>query len=204
MSARRKRLAVVLGALALVAVVVESVAAANPWRYVALIPAGKASTTVLVATGVVVLVGVGAALLIRRTLAAQIAVGVTLVVAWLVACAGLEAAGAGVERGATTSVAVSPDGRFELVLVHYPQTGNPIDYLRLRTRSGLGSRESADNVACFSHSYEVNAPEDVFERAAFVGEHEVEVRAEQGEPFRTTFAPDSLRAAAAWSRGCDA
>ncbi|GAA3453812.1 hypothetical protein [Dactylosporangium matsuzakiense] len=202
----RRLVPVVLGAVALVAVVVEAVAAANPGRYIVLVPAGRPAVVAVVLAAALVVAGVAVGLLVRRTVAAKVVAGGTAVVALVVVCWGIEVGRAndGRQRGETDLVAVSPDGRFELVLVHYPSSEAPRDYLRLRSRDGVGTRESGQSLACFSKQYDVNAPEDQFGQASFVAEREVEIWAAAGEPFRTTFDPASLNAGATWSRGCDA
>ncbi|MGS2619966.1 hypothetical protein ACVCAH_36655 [Micromonospora sp. LZ34] len=84
-------------------------------------------------------------------------------------------------------VASSPGHR----LVAYEVMGG-VAALRVQSRAGLLSREGRTELACFSWSSSNSAPDDLFNRAAFVGTHEVEVVTEDGQASRVRFDPQTL------------
>jgi hypothetical protein len=198
---RRVR-AMVLTGLAVVAVSVVSVALWNPWRYVYLMPLGRLRVVLTVLFAVPVLLGCAAWLVLRRRLAWAVAV-VAAVLALAVACVGLMgAARAGTESNDSRVVAVSPGGSFEVVVLSDFQFMGGFDILRIHSRAGLLSREAAQDLGWFCVSFDGVGPEDTFDTARFLSEHEVEVRTEAGEAWRTTFDPQTLLAASTLTHWC--
>jgi hypothetical protein len=192
--------AIVLTGLAVVAVSVVSVALWNPWRYVYLMPLGRLPVVLTVLFAVPVLLGCAAWLVRRRRLARAVAV-VAAVLALAVACVGfVGSALAGGESEHSRVVAVSPGGSFEAVVLSDHHVG--FDILRIRSRAGLLSREAAQDLAWFCVSFYGVGPEDTFDTARFLSEHEVEVRTEAGEAWRTTFDPQTLLAASTLTHRC--
>jgi hypothetical protein len=204
--AQRRVMAIVLTVLVAVAVPAVVAAQRNPWHYVYLMPFGRSSVVATVLFAAPVLLGVAGCLVFRRTLAWVVAV-VAAVLALVMACAGFQFSMAaslyGFESdGESRVVAVAPGGSFEVVVLHYPAVLTGFDVLRIRSRAGLRSREADQDLACFATPFDPVGPEDTFDTARFLSDHEVEVRTEAGERWRTTFNPHTLLAVSTLSHGC--
>ncbi|MER7456372.1 hypothetical protein [Micromonospora sp. NPDC126480] len=205
----RRVTAIVLTGLAVVAVSAVLVARHNPWHYVHLMPFGRSSVVALVLFAAPVLLGVAAWLVLRPALARLLAV-VATVLALVAPCSGLKFLPGpsvygldGTEPyGNTEVVAVSPGGSFEVVLLRYRQWMAGFDILRIRSRAGLWSREADQDLACFETSFDGLPPEDTFDTARFLSDHEIEVRTEAGQPWTTGFDPHNLLAVSTLSHGC--
>jgi hypothetical protein len=74
--------------------------------------------------------------------------------------------------------------------------------VRVQSRAGLLSREGPTDLACFSWSSSDTPPGGLFDRAAFVGSHEVEVVTEDGQARRVWFDPQTLAPAVAVPDWC--
>ncbi|MGI5522482.1 hypothetical protein ACQEUX_16340 [Micromonospora sp. CA-259024] len=206
---RRRVMAIVLTGLVVVAVPAVLVARRNPWHYVHLMPFGRSSVVATVLFAAPVLFGIAAWLVLQPALARAVAV-VSAALALVVPCSGLLLFPGpslyglhGVEpHGDSEVVALSPGGSFEVVLLRYHEFMTGFDVLRVRSRVGLRSREANQDLACFATPFDGLGPEDTFDAARFVSNHEIEVRTEAGQPWRTTFDPDTLLAASILSHGC--
>jgi hypothetical protein len=205
---RRRRLAIGIVAATVVAVAVEVVAVANPWKYVYLMALGHAAFVTATAAAVPVALGVAASLVLRDKWLVRV-VGVLAAALTLAVCAfgvRLQAINeiVGTQPAfSATVVAVSPDDAFELVLVHNSAFMVDHDVLRVRTRMGLFSRESTQDLACFAKPFDPLGPEDTFSGAVFLGDHEIEVRTDVGPAWTTTFDRSTLLAPATLNHGCE-
>jgi hypothetical protein len=108
----------------------------------------------------------------------------------------------GAEPNRTEIVAVSPDRKFELVVLRYPVFMTDLDIVRIRSRAGLRSREANQDLACFARPFDPVGPEDRFASARFPDDHRVEVRTQAGQPWTTTFDRRTLLAEATLDHGC--
>jgi hypothetical protein len=191
-SARRVCAVLILGVVAL-ALPVALVAAWNPWRFVRLMPVGGPLSAVIACAAAAVLVGVAGGLAIRRRATAWI-VAVTAPALAVVGClcgGTLVVLGSGpAPTGESTVVAVSADGTRELVALEHYQVPDFSLMIRIRSRNGLWSRESARDVACFSQHMPPGT--GGFVAARFVEPNAVEVRADDGSVWTTTFDPQTL------------
>lgn len=104
--------------------------------------------------------------------------------------------------GTRTVVAISPDERFELVVVRYWALTSHVDIVRIRSRAGLSSREVNQDLACFAVPFDPVGPEDTFANARFSARQKIEVRTEAGKPWTATFDPHTMLADATVSHGC--
>ncbi|MFB9176655.1 hypothetical protein ACFFX1_00760 [Dactylosporangium sucinum] len=203
---RRVTAYVLIGSVA-VAVPLAGAAAVNPWRYVYLLELGRTPVVVAVLTVAPVLVAVAVGLLTRDR-AARIAVGwVAAGLSIVTVCAGgylstARSVYGGEPEAGSEIVAVSPDGRFELAVRHYPVFMRELDVYRLRSRAGLLSRESRDDVACFAFPFDPLGPADTFASARFPDNATVEIRTEANVSWTTGFDPHSLAVPARLSHGC--
>ncbi|MEV0810371.1 hypothetical protein [Micromonospora sp. NPDC050200] len=199
-------MAAVLTGLVVVAVPAVFVAWRNPWHYVHLMPFGRSSVVAAVLIAVPVLLGIAAWLVLPARLAwavAVVATALALVMGWNGIQFSMGASLYGYESdGDSEVVAVSPGGSFEVVVLHYPAFMTGFDVLRIRSRTGLRSREADQDLACFAVPFDPVGPEDTFDTARFVSDHEVEVRTEGGEEWTTTFDPHTLLAVSTLSHGC--
>jgi hypothetical protein len=199
---RRPMLAGVLAGMVIVAVSIVLVAARNPWRYVYLIPFGRTAVVVTVLASSPTMLAVVTWLLVGKMRAARMIAGAVAALTALMCVFGSQISAAGsISGGTRTVVAVSPGGAFDLVVVGYIDF-NKVEIVRVRSRAGLASREADQDLACFAYVLGDLESETTFESARFVGEHGVEVRTEAGEPWTTTFDPNTLLAAATVSHGC--
>jgi hypothetical protein len=89
--------------------------------------------------------------------------------------------------GKTEVVAVSADGSLEVVALQYSVVPDYTSILRLRSRDGFWSRESPHDLACVSE----HLPGESVD-VRFVDAHTVEVRADDGKAWTTTFDPRTL------------
>lgn len=204
---RRRMIAGLLVSLVVVAVPTVLVALNNPWRYVYLMPLGRSPVVVIVLILAPVMLGVAARLVLRNKLMVRVVAGVAAVLTILMCLFGYQVSMAtsvygNDSDGARSVVAVSSSGSFELVVVRYSVLMTDFDIVRLRSRSGLSSREASQDLACFATPFDPLGPEDTFDSARFVSEHEVEVSTKAGEPWTTTFDPQTLLAAETVSHGC--
>ncbi|MFC8618685.1 hypothetical protein ACFT9M_20045 [Micromonospora purpureochromogenes] len=205
--ALRRVMAAVLTGLVVVAVPAVLVAWRNPWHYVHLMPFGRSSVVAAVLIAVPVLLGIAAWLVLPARLAwavAVVATALALVMGWNGFQFSMGASLYGYESdGHSKVVAVAPGGSFEVVVLHYPAFMTGFDVLRIRSRAGLRSREADQDLACFAVPFDPVGPEDTFDTARFLTDHEVEVRTEAGEEWTTTFDPHTLLAVSTLSHGCD-
>ncbi len=204
---RRRVIAGVLVGVVAVAVPTVLIAVHNPRHYVYLMLFGRTTVVVTVLVLSPTVLGVAAWLVLRNKLMARVLAGITVTLTALVCAVGYRisttASIFGTDSdGTRTAVAVSPDGSFDLVVVRYSALTTDYEIVRVRSRSGLTSREADQDLACFAQTFDQFDPAKTFESARFVGEREVEVRTEAGEPWTTTFDPNTLLAAATVSRGC--
>ncbi|MFD0585097.1 hypothetical protein [Dactylosporangium darangshiense] len=205
---RRWTWAIVLCAVALVAVTGTALAAYNPWRLVRLERFGRPTAVTAALFVAPLLLGVAVWLVVRDWVARGIVAGAALLLAGALCVGGIPLSVVFSRSGegppvSTTVLAVAPGGRFELVDVRYSDFGFVRDVLRIRSRAGLRSRESAQVLACFRRSYEEQAaPDRVLRSARFVDDTRVELAARDGVAWTTTFDPRTLVAAATLPRGC--
>ncbi|MEU7819947.1 hypothetical protein [Catellatospora sp. NPDC049133] len=121
----------------------------------------------------------------------------------LVGVVGLCAWGANVYMGSmfrpgpSETLAVSPDGRFEVV---GRKEGflTTFEVLRLRSREGLLSRESPE-IACFGNGT-MDSPEVLLERLAFTGPTQVSLWSDDGGIGVVDFDPETLQPAHPYDR----
>ena len=201
----RRRVAIALTGLVVVAVPAVFVAWRNPWHYVYLMPFGRSPIMATVLFAVPVLLGVAAWLALKPALARPVAV-VATVLALVMPC-GFQLSRAAVfypveSDAESTVVAVSPGGSFEVVVLRSFAFMTGFEILRIRSRAGLRSREADQDLACFATPFDPVGPEDTFDTARFLSDHEVEVRTETGEPWTTSFDPHTLLAVSTLSHGC--
>lgn len=181
-----------IAVVAVLMIVAVIVARSNPWRYVHLMPAADTGVFLAVMTAAVVLLGVAAQVAARPRRVAS-AVTAWLVAAMFVLCAWpvFDAVhDTGYDRGAAAVVAVSPDGRFEVVAVRYRARGSTfhVDRYQLRSRAGAFSRQADRALADIYQSGERRAVAAV----NFSGPHEVELRTADNSRWTVTFDPRTL------------
>ncbi|MEU6078706.1 hypothetical protein [Micromonospora sp. NPDC047074] len=205
---RRRLTAIVLTGLVVVALTAVFVARRNPWHYVHLMPFGRSLVVVAALFAAPVLLGIAAWLVLRPALA-RTTVVVATVLALVAPCGGLLFLPSpsvhglhDVEPHSTEVVALSPGGSFEVVLLRYREFMAGFDILRIRSRAGLRSREANQDLACFATPFDGSPPEGTFDSAWFMSDHEIEVRTESGQPWRTLFDPHTLLAASTLSHSC--
>jgi hypothetical protein len=192
-SARRVCAVLILVVVAL-ALPVALVATWNPWRFVRLMPVGGPLYVGIACAAAAVLVGVAGGLAIRRRAMAWIvAVSAPLLGVVACLCGGTSVlfSSRPIPTGESTIVAVSADGTRELVALEH---GEGLDdfstMIRIRSRNGVWSRESPRDVACFSNHMPPGA--GGFVSARFVEPNGVEVRADDGTVWTTTFDQHTL------------
>jgi hypothetical protein len=151
-------------------------------------PVGGQLNAVIACAAAAVLVGIAGGLAIRRRALAWF-VAVAVPALGVLGCLGggtsfvLDSTPA--PTGDSTVVAVSADGTRELVALDHYATPDRSTMIRIRSRNGLWSRESARDVACFSQHMPRGA--GGFVAARFVEPNGVEVRADDGTVWTTTF-----------------
>lgn len=95
----------------------------------------------------------------------------------------------------TTERVVATSPGYEIV-AHRVSAGWLTDHrllLRLRSRDGLASRESGDNLACFLDNERDEPPQSWFlDRAEFVTGHAVRLHAANGFTWEVPFDPGTL------------
>lgn len=192
-SSARRICAVSLLALVALALPAALVAAWNPWRFVVLMPVGGPLRAVIACAAAAALTGVAGGLAIRRRAMARIfavAVPALAVVGCLCGATAVVVTSGPAPTGESTVVAVSADGTRELVALEHYAIPDFSTMIRIRSRKGLRSRESARDVACFSQ----HLPPGMggFAAARFVEPNGVEVRADDGSVWTTTFDPHTL------------
>jgi hypothetical protein len=192
-SSARRVCAVIILVVVAVALPVALVAAWNPWRFVRLMPVSGPLNAVIACAAAAVLVGIAGGLAIRRrALARIVAVAAPALGVLGCLCGGtlfvLDSTPA--PTGDSTVVAVSADGTRELVALEHYATPDSSIMIRIRSRNGLWSRESARDVACFSRHVPRSA--GGFVSARFVEPNGVEVSAGDGTVWTTTFDPHTL------------
>jgi hypothetical protein len=201
---RRWAIAVTLAVTALAAVPFELVASRNERGYVHLMPFGRPTVVAAVLTAVPVALGLAGWLVVRSKVTARVIIAVTAVLSVVMCYAGWQFSTWATIFGdrpsrAPTVVAVSSDRSLEIVFLHYSVFLSSVDVVRIRSRSGLASREAKQDLACFDWE---NA-EETFGSARFLSDHEVEVRTDEGTLWTTTFDPDTLLAQRTVSYGCN-
>jgi hypothetical protein len=192
------------GATVLVTVAGLIVASYGPWRFVAFIPLEKPLRAALVIASGLAVLGVAGWVGPANRLAAKTIAGlVTLVVAMVVCAGSLGGAmpDAGDQVGSRDRVAVSPDGRFELIKL---STSWQYRY-RVRTRGWLFGREGNTDLACTPiSSVQVDdspnqtsqlryVPSVRVEQARFADNSRVELRMTDGRTWTVGFNAGSLR-----------
>ncbi|MER7003300.1 hypothetical protein ABT297_09660 [Dactylosporangium sp. NPDC000555] len=205
---RRWALAGLLCGVTAVAVTVPLVAWCNPWHYVHLMPYGRPGVMVPALVLAPLLVAAAAWLMVRDWVSRGVVLGVAVLLSLVVWVGGtqyaavVELSDSAAPAGATV-VAVAPGGRFELVRLEYRPFLTLRNVVRVRSRAGLRSRESRQNIACFTHAIDgFPAPERVFGAARFVSDNEIEVTGGDGIAWRTAFDPRTMLTAQTLSRGC--
>jgi hypothetical protein len=192
-SSVRRVCAVVILVMVAVVLPVALVAAWNPWRFVRLMPVGGLLNAAIACAAAAVLVGVASGLAMRRrALAWIVAVAAPAVGVVGCLCGGtLVVLGSGpAPTGESSVVAVSADGTRELVALEHYQVPDFSTMLRIRSRNGLWSRESPRDVACFSQHMPPGT--GGFVAARFVEPNGIEIRADDGSVWTTTFDPRTL------------
>jgi hypothetical protein len=203
LSRRRRIVAATVTGTAIAAQGAVIAALWNPWRYVHLMTSTHDWHPLRVLAGSVVLLGIAGWLGLRRRTAVRAAVAFTVLVLFAIAFVGsvvdltndISTRTLGQQR----VVAVSADGRYEIVVGHPVGLLDSQDtaILRVRSRSGLLSRESTD-LGCVGPAGSV-APEL---RVTFAGPAEITVSTSDGRAWPASFDPDTLRPTTTFGLPC--
>ncbi|MGI5236876.1 hypothetical protein [Dactylosporangium sp. CA-139066] len=202
-------MATVLCAVAAILAGGTILAAYNPWRLVHLRPFGSPSAVTAALFVAPLFIGIAVWLVVRDWVARGIVAAAALLLAAALCVGGVQVSAVyglstdGAPRS-TTVLAVSPGGGFEVVDLQYDAGFTYVrDVLRIRSRAGLRSRESAQALACFGRPVEQQAePADVLRSARFLDDGTVEVVTGDGGAWTTQFDPHTMLAAATLQRGC--
>jgi hypothetical protein len=210
---RTRSLALVLtilgGAVAVVTLACIGVASYAPWRFVAFIPLEQPRRSAPVVTAGVIMLGVAGWLGLQNRTAAKATTALATITAFMVLCVGSVAVVGNEideivmgELVALRHVAVSLDGRFELIAQH--MSSDQLHY-RLRTSGRLLGREGKTDLACTAveptrtdyskhDRYSAQVPSVLVEHARFVDGSHVELRmTDDGRIWRVRFNAWSLR-----------
>lgn len=205
----RRVIAIFLVGIVAVAVPTVLLSTHNPWHYVYLIPFGRTPRVLTVLVLSPAILGTAAWLLMGKRRRVWAVAGVVAALTVIMCAAGYQISATESileevdSNGTRTVVAVSPDRGFDLVVVQHVVWTTRYELVRVRSRAGLTSREANQDLVCFAETLGQLDPETTFESARFVSEHEIEVRTETGEPWKTTFDPRTLLSARTVSHGCE-
>lgn len=194
----RKPAAAVVAVVATALCGVAALAAWNPWGYVHLGQdvawLAAAATVVPLAAGVI-------GLLLARTKAVAVTLGVLCGVATLIAACGGGLAALWTDPSwDRTVLATSPSGDYQVVdlLDDGPTLRRE---LRVARPAGLLTRESTRPAVCVVATFG-DSPKLKVTSARFVAEHEIEVTLADATTWRTTFDPGTLEPARSLAAGC--
>jgi hypothetical protein len=204
MLSRRRR--VVAASIAGVAVAVQlavAVAWWNPWRFIHLMTSTHDWHRLGVLVGSVVMLGAAGWLGMRSRAAVRamvsFAVLVLLAITVFVMVADLTGDIGTLDREGPRVVAISPDGRYEIVVTYLGDlTGAETAVLRVRSRNGLLSRESAEP-GCVQPSV---SSERAVVSVAFTSPQEITISADGGRTWQARFDPETLRPTASFGLPC--
>jgi hypothetical protein len=200
----RRVLPPALAGIGLLSLVCAGLARWNPWRLLYLMPLAGARPTVALMAGVLAVGGAAVVAWIPRRYAARAAACVCAVVVGLLVCCLLALSVKAVFLGSMDYhtdrpplvVAISPDGRFEVVEKIYASDGDSDAYYRtltIRTRAGLLSRESAQVLALLWHDNTVETNIEITS-TRLLGGYRVEMGTSDGQHWATVFDPHTLAA----------